>query len=104
MTWMMIAKKYMKYLTQNLKDKLSSSLGLSYVIEGEEGHNRIKQEDGSFKDLETKLIVGDIIPQNDLITLNFNAENSEEITISGDELRALGEELIEWADIIEETL
>ena len=89
----------MQYLTPKLKDKLHSSLGLSYVIEGEEGHN--DKEAGN-----VKLIVADITPQNDLITINFDASAGEptELTVNSETLREFAAELISWADIMDETL
>jgi hypothetical protein len=96
----------MKYLTNALKEKLHGSLGLSYVIEGEDGHNTFKKEDGTFEtqNTNTKLVVADICPQNDLITVDFGAEHDRSITMSGEELRVFAKELLSWADIVEETL
>ncbi len=94
----------MKYINAALKEKLHGTLGVSCVIEGEEGHNRIKQEDGTFKDQNTKLVTGEIVPQNDLITINFEACEEGEITMNSDQLRWFAEELLSWATIVEETL
>ena len=85
----------MKYLTPQVKEKLHGNIGVSYVLEGDE---EFETEN------TTKLIVATIVNQNDLITLNFSAENDKEITINSDELRGLAEELLSWADIMDETL
>lgn len=94
----------MKYITPQLKTKLFGNLGVSYVLSGEEGHNRVKNEDGTWRDSDQKLITGDITPQNDLIFLDFMncAGETGSITVNSEELRAFAKELISWADIMEE--
>lgn len=95
----------MKYLTQKLKDKNLGSFSVSYVIELDEGHNKTKNEDGTFKGEDAKLIFATIIPQNDLITIDFDncSCNLTRITINSEELRSFADELLEWADIMDET-